>query len=68
MSAKKGADKKPEQVVGRSIKNFCASIDISPSYCYELIAARIVEAKKLGGKTIIVTDPRALLDSLPDAG
>ena len=37
--------------------------DLSPAYCYELLAAGKIEAVKIGGKRLIVTAPRDFLKS-----
>ena len=54
---------KPDQVAW-SVRNWCASTDLSPAYCYELLAAGKIEAVKIGGKRLITTAPRDFLASL----
>lgn len=53
----------PDQVAW-SIKNFCAAVDISPAYAYELLAAGKIRAVKVGGKRLITTSPRDFIASL----
>jgi hypothetical protein len=54
---------KPEQVAW-SVRNWCAATDLSPAYCYELLAAGKIQSVKVGGKRLIVTPPREFLASL----
>ena len=54
---------KPEQVAW-SVKHWCAATDLSPAYCYELLAAGKIEAVKVGGKRLITTTPREFLAGL----
>jgi hypothetical protein len=44
--------------------SWCADTDLSPAYCYELIAAGTVESVKIGGKRLITTSPREFVESL----
>jgi hypothetical protein len=60
------AQQNPEQVAW-SVKRWCAAVDISPAYFYELLAAGRVKAVRLGGKRLVVTPPAAFLASLADA-
>ena len=53
----------PNQV-SWSVKNWCADTDLSPAYCYELIAAGTVESVKIGGKRLITTSPREFVELL----
>ena len=53
----------PEQVAW-SVKHWCAATDLSPAYCYELLAAGKIEGVKIGGKRLITTPPRDFLASL----
>jgi hypothetical protein len=49
-----------------SIKSWCADLDISPAYAYELISAGRVESVKLGGKRLIVTSPKDFIARLAE--
>lgn len=53
----------PEQVAW-SVKSWCAATDLSPAYCYELLAAGKIEGVKVGGKRLITTAPRDFLAGL----
>jgi len=54
--------------VAWSLKNWCAALDISQSFAYELIAAGQIKTRKCGGKRLIETPPDAFLASLPGEG
>jgi hypothetical protein len=41
-----------------SVKSWCADLDLSPAYAYELMAAGKVASVKVGGKRLITTAPR----------
>ena len=53
----------PDQVAW-SVKNWCADIDLSESYAYELIGARVIDSVKIGGKRLITTPPREFIARL----
>jgi hypothetical protein len=62
------ADTQPNHdKVAWSVKGWCAAVDVSPAYAYELMAAKTITSKKIGGKRLITTSPRAFIDSLPEA-
>ena len=54
---------KPEQIAW-SVRHWCEATDLSPAYCYELLAAGKIEGVKVGGKRLILTSPHAFLESL----
>ncbi len=51
------------QRTGRSVKRWCAELDISQSYFYELKAKGLIDAVKVFGKLIVLTDPREFVES-----
>ena len=51
---------RPTQV-GWSVKNWCADTDLSESYAYELIGAKVIDSVKIGGKRLITTPPREFI-------
>jgi hypothetical protein len=55
----------PEQA-GWSVKHWCAATDLSPAFCYELIAAKKIKSVKAGNKRIIITPPQKFFASLAD--
>ncbi|MGE3782054.1 MAG: hypothetical protein AB7H71_04850 [Alphaproteobacteria bacterium] len=57
-------EKAQQERVAWSVKHWCAATDLSPAYCYELLAAGKIEAVKIGGKRLITTAPRDFLASL----
>jgi hypothetical protein len=54
---------KPDQVAW-SVRHWCEATDLSPAYCYELLAAGKIEGVRCGGKRLILTPPRESLESL----
>lgn len=47
-----------------SVKNWCAALDLSPAYVYELLAAQKISSIKCGGKRLITTSPREFVAKL----
>jgi hypothetical protein len=41
-----------------SVKSWCADVDLSPAYAYELMAEGKISSVKVGGKRLITTAPR----------
>jgi hypothetical protein len=50
--------------VAWSVKNWCADTDLSESYAYELIGAKVIDSVKIGGKRLITTPPREFIARL----
>lgn len=44
-----------------SVKSWCACLDLSPAYAYELMAAGKVASVKIGGKRLITISPKEFL-------
>ena len=56
------------EVLALSVRDACASLAIGKSKLYALIAAGRIEARSLGGRTIIPTSSlREFVESLPPA-
>jgi hypothetical protein len=46
-----------------SVKNWCADLDLSPAYAYELLAEKKITSVKVGGKRLITTSPKDFVAS-----
>jgi hypothetical protein len=53
----------PEKVAW-SVKSWCAAVELSPAYCYELLAAGKIQSVNIGGKRLIITSPREFVVEL----
>jgi hypothetical protein len=61
------ADRQPNpDKVAWSVKSWCADVDLSPAYVYELIAARRIDGVKVDGKRLITTAPKDFIARLGD--
>lgn len=54
-----------EQIVARTIKEFCRAYGVGKSTAYELMAAGVLDARKAGKRTLITeASARAWFESL----
>ena len=44
------------------VKGWCRSVGISPAYFYELVNAGKIRTAKLGGKRLVLTNPREFVE------
>lgn len=49
--------------VAWTVKIWCHSVGISPAYLYELVNAGKIRTAKIGGKRLVLTNPRDFVEA-----